>query len=99
MQLASRLGSRRLRLNLKWRPRKENREADDLTNGRFPGLGQALRDDITRSEVEKDVLMSLLESSMSFEQEVVSLRAQKKSEKSLLGSRQFSRRRVKSKWI
>ena len=98
-QLSPDLGSRRLKLNLKWRPRDGNQGADDFTYVRFSGLVQALLGYILWSEVEKDVLVSLLDSSRAFEQEVVSLRAQNKSEQSLLGSRRLKKRRVKNKWI
>jgi hypothetical protein len=72
-QLSPDLGSRRLKLNLKWRPRDGNQGAYDLTYGRFSGFVQALLGYIWWSEVEKDVITSLLDSSLAFEQEAFSL--------------------------
>ena len=46
MQLSSALSKSRLSLRLKWRPREENTEADDLTNERFYEFDPSKRVDI-----------------------------------------------------
>ena len=49
MQLSASLARARLSLNLKWRPREENVEADQLTNEEFEGFDIACRVDIKSS--------------------------------------------------
>jgi hypothetical protein len=60
MQLAVLLSSRALKLELRWRPRDENSEADDLTNDRFGAFSSHLRIPISWEDVEKTLLLKLL---------------------------------------
>ncbi|CAE8737766.1 unnamed protein product [Polarella glacialis] len=60
MQLAQMLARRRMRLQLCWRPRDENTEADDLTNDLFGAFDPNLRMEITWEIIEKELLEKLL---------------------------------------
>ncbi|CAE8624388.1 unnamed protein product [Polarella glacialis] len=51
MQLATSLSRRRLQLNLDCRPREDNLEADDLTNGKFEDFAEKHRVNFSWEEV------------------------------------------------
>ena len=57
MQLSSSLSKARLAFLLKWRPREENTEADDLTNERFASFVLDKRVDITLQDLDLSILM------------------------------------------
>jgi hypothetical protein len=57
MQLAVRVSRSALKLELRWRPRDENSEAEELTNDRFSAFSNHLPFPITWDEVEKSLLL------------------------------------------
>lgn len=59
MQLSSLLMEAGLRLMLKWRPRDENAEADDLTNGRYDRFLMEDRVAVSWSDVDLQMLEQL----------------------------------------
>ena len=67
MQLSSSLAKARLSLALKWRPREENVEADQLTNERFDGFQDHLRVRVALSDLDLTMLNSLVASRSDFE--------------------------------
>ena len=67
MQLSSSLSRARLSLGLRWRPRDENTEADQLTNEVFTGFDDALRVGVTWSEIDLEVLDCLVRTHDEFE--------------------------------
>ena len=67
MQLSSSLARARLSLALRWRPREENVEADQLTNEVYTGFDQELRVEVSLEDLDLSVLMSLVESRSEFE--------------------------------
>ncbi|CAE8678470.1 unnamed protein product [Polarella glacialis] len=75
MQLATSLPRRRLQLNLDWRPREQNQEADDRTNGKFEDFDQALRVKISWDEVDKVLLEKLLIFQGEYEVELTVLKS------------------------
>ncbi len=69
MELASSLEAASLRLNLVWKPREENNEAQALTNEVFSGFDTANGLTIEINRVKFPILCSMLESGKSvFEQ-------------------------------
>ena len=71
MQLSTALAKARLSLRLRWRPREENVEADDLTNERFSGFDLEKRIDISWQDLGLDILQSLVQTRDEFEQKKV----------------------------
>ena len=67
MQMSAMLARARISLNLNWRPGEENTEADDLTNERFDGFGLEKRVVVKFSDLEFDILRSLVDSHDEFE--------------------------------
>ena len=67
MQLSSALSKSRLSLRLKWRPREENTEADDLTNERFCEFDPSKRVDITWKDLDVSILQALVQTREEFE--------------------------------
>ena len=59
MQLSASLSRARLALGLRWRPREENIEADQLTNENFEGFDMALRIAVDWGDVDLSVLNDL----------------------------------------
>ncbi len=60
MELAARLESSRLQLDLDWVPRELNREADDLSNSIFDKFTPELRVPVDLSLVQRQVLGRLM---------------------------------------
>lgn len=67
MQLSSRLSRARAALSLRWRPRDENTEADDLTNENFDGFDPGLRIAMSLQDMELPILLSLVATHSEFE--------------------------------
>jgi hypothetical protein len=67
MQLSASLARARLSLNLKWRPREENVEADKLTNEEFDGFDAASRVDIKWGEFDMSLVGALWETKVQFD--------------------------------
>ena len=60
MQMSSMLSKARLGLNLQWRPREENTEADDLTNERFGEFDPKLRVEVSLQSMDLSILQALV---------------------------------------
>ena len=71
MQLSAALAKARLSLRLRWRPREENVEADDLTNERFSDFDLAKRINIPWQNLDLEILQSLVQTRGEFEQKKV----------------------------
>eukprot|EP00435_Cladocopium_sp_Y103_P067626 s1270_g30.t1 len=67
MQLSSSLAKCRMALNLKWRPREENTEADSLTNEDFSSFDLNKRINICLKDVDLAILNDLVEVWSEFE--------------------------------
>ena len=67
MQLSSWLSRARAALSLRWRPRDENTEADDLTNENFDGFDPGLRIAMSLQDMELPILLSLVATHSEFE--------------------------------
>eukprot|EP00435_Cladocopium_sp_Y103_P068426 s272_g31.t1 len=68
MQLSSSLSKCRLALNLRWRPREENIEADSLTNEDFSHFELKDRVDISYKDMDMAVLDAMVEVWSEFEE-------------------------------
>ena len=68
MQLSSRLSKARAALSLRWRPREENTEADDLTNERFDGFDPGLRVPMSLHDMDLPILLALVATRSEFEE-------------------------------
>jgi len=68
MQLSSLLSRSRLSLGLRWRPRDENTEADQLTNEQFTGFEADRRIAVCWGDLQFDVLEDLVRTREAFEQ-------------------------------
>jgi hypothetical protein len=66
MQLSSSLAKARLSLSLKWRPREQNVEADQLTNENFEGFPEEDRLAIGLHELDLRVLDGLVRTRVEF---------------------------------
>ena len=75
MQLSSDLSRARLSLGLKWRPREENTEADQLTNEVFTGFDDDLRIQVRWTDLDFGVLNSLVKTHDEFEAAKISAKA------------------------
>ena len=69
MQLSSSLAKSRLGLLLKWRPREENVEADELTNEVFSSFEESRRITVSIGDLDLSVLKALVDSRTEFELE------------------------------
>ena len=58
--MSSMLSKARLGLNLQWRPREENTEADDLTNERFDDFDPKLRVEVSLQSMDLSILQALV---------------------------------------
>ena len=67
MQLSSALARARLSLNLKWRPRQENVEADNLTNEVFDGFSPGARIGLQLADIDLSLVKSLWETKQQFD--------------------------------
>ena len=61
MQLSAALSRSRLSLRLRWRPREENTEADDLTNGRFADFDLDKRINFSLKDLDMSILLALVQ--------------------------------------
>ena len=68
MQLSSALSRSRLSLGLKWRPRNENTEADQLTNEDFTGFDAGLRIGVRWQDLQFEVLEDMVRTREAFDQ-------------------------------
>ena len=80
MQLTHLLMKASLKLNLGWRPRDQNQEADDLTNEVFDRFSQELRIPLQYTDLQLSFLHSLYEARLSQVAEAVRVRAGHASE-------------------
>eukprot|EP00435_Cladocopium_sp_Y103_P018236 s1517_g4.t1 len=67
LQLSSCLAKARLSLDLKWRPREENTEADQLTNENFSGFPFEDRIDLKFEDIELTLVRALWETKVQFD--------------------------------
>ena len=77
MQLTSYMHSSGLRVRLAWRPREQNTEADDITNGDVSGFDPRLRVDLGFKDLPLDLLRDMRKIHGDFEKERGSLRGGK----------------------
>ena len=75
MQLSAVLARARLMLRLRWRPREENVEADDLTNERFSGFDVEKRINMVWHDLDLEILQALVQTRKAFEQKKVEAKA------------------------
>ena len=68
MQLSSMLSRSRLSLGLRWRPRDENKEADQLTNEDFTGFSMDHRIAVSWADLRFDVLEDMVRTREAFDQ-------------------------------
>ena len=68
MQLSVLLSAARLQLNLVWRPRDQNTEADDLTNEKFDDFDAADRISFAYSDLPLTLLHELWETKKEFDE-------------------------------
>ena len=67
MQLSSALARSRLALSLRWRPREENVEADNLTNELFEGFADDARVGLAFSDLGLSLVESLWKTKQQFD--------------------------------
>ena len=68
MQLSSAIAKARLSLDLRWRPREENEEADSLTNEVFDAFDLELRVPVTFSDLDLSMVFALWETKREFDE-------------------------------
>eukprot|EP00435_Cladocopium_sp_Y103_P009589 s465_g2.t1 len=68
MQLSASLPRARLTLDLRWRPREENVEADQLTNEIFTGFSASQRVDLKFGDLDLSLLMELWRTKTQFDE-------------------------------
>ena len=78
MQMSSALARSRTTLNLSWRPREENTEADDLTNEAFGGFDPSLRVAVKLGDLDLAILQALVAAHSEFEEAKSAARADRK---------------------
>ena len=93
MQLSASLSKARLGLRLRWRPRDENEEADDLTNEVFGSFSESLRVPLTLQDLDLKILSLLVEAREAFDVARAKAKADKGS-----GKGSLSKRFDKSPW-
>ena len=74
MQMSETLLHSNLRVKLQWRPREENTEADDLTNGDFSKFDMSLRRPVSFSDLKLDLFEELMACYDEYEASKVALR-------------------------
>eukprot|EP00435_Cladocopium_sp_Y103_P007644 s5608_g2.t1 len=79
LQLSSCLAKARLSLDLKWRPREENTEADQLTNEIFDGFSGDNRIDLKFHDIELTLVKALWETKERLSVESISFSGDKHS--------------------
>ena len=67
-QLSSAIAKARLSLDLRWRPREENEEADSLTNEVFDAFDLELRVPVTFSDLDLSMVFALWETKREFDE-------------------------------
>eukprot|EP00435_Cladocopium_sp_Y103_P025990 s72_g6.t1 len=67
MQMSSALSRARLSLGLRWRPREENTQADQLTNEDFTGFSMDKRVQVSLGDVDVSVLQKLVDTRAEFD--------------------------------
>ena len=67
MQLSAALSRARLSLRLRWRPREENTEADDLTNGKFSDFDPGKRINFSLNDLDMSILLALVQTRGEFD--------------------------------
>ena len=93
MQLSAALSKARLNLRLRWRPREENVEADQLTNEIFEGFSPSLRVPLSFEDVDVRLVEELWETKLQFD---AARQESKDSKKVADGSKK--RKFEKSEW-
>ena len=93
MQLSAALSKARLNLRLRWRPREENVEADQLTNEIFEGFSPSLRVPLSFEDVDVRLVEELWETKLQFD---AARQESKDSKKVVDGSKK--RKFEKSEW-
>ena len=74
LQMHTKLWDNGLWLDVKWRPREQNTEADDLTNGKFTGFSKARRVSMSYASMDLKVLEQLQAGIVAFEETTSELR-------------------------
>ncbi len=92
LQFYTKLWDNGLWLKLTWRPREENVEADDLTNGKFEKFEKARRINLQYSDLDTRVLDALQGTLLSFEESTKELKGIKTMKRGLT-----KRQKVESK--
>lgn len=102
MQLSHTLSRLNAVMKLNWRPREQNQEADDLTNGDFSKFDLSNRCQVVWEQLDLTVLNTLLIESESFRTELDSLKSNKHNDAltSTLFARHIKRRKknIKTPW-
>lgn len=80
MQVSHTLSKLGATMKLNWRPREQNQEADDLTNSVFDKFDMSRRLDVVWEELDHSLLNSMLEESNVFQEELMSLKSDKRKE-------------------
>ena len=93
MQLSAALSKARLVLTLKWRPREENTEADDLTNEKFSEFDLDKRIVISLADVDTSIISDLVQTRAEFE-----LKKEEAKSKNVASSGGAKKRFDKSPW-
>ena len=68
MQLSSCLAKSRLTLDLRWRPRDENKEADELTNEVFSSFSMSKRVALSFEQLDLQLVNELWSTKLQFDQ-------------------------------
>ena len=97
MQLASYLSKQSARLSLRWRPREENVEADDLTNSCFEKFNLSNRIPLAWAQIDKSLLESLLLHVEEYSTVLANAKA-KRSARVDVSVRAPVKKRVKTAW-
>ena len=92
LQFYTKLWDNGLWLKLTWRPREENVEADDLTNGKFEKFERVRRINLQYSDLDTRVLDTLQGTLLSFEESTKELKGTKTMKRGLT-----KRQKVESK--
>ena len=93
IELSEQLRIREVELHLVWIPRKENQEADDLTNEMFEKFSQENRTLVDPLNLKWIVLTDLMKASVDLYSDIVKLKSKKRSrELTFVGNRKRSKR-------
>ena len=97
MELAAQLGERRLDLDLRWRRRDRNVEADALTNERFEGFDPELRVSAVGVWEQLVCLPALAAVGRGFKEHIAELRAERRARPQAREPRQHGRKRLRAR--